>query len=221
MKKKVSVLLFLVLVLILCACEKTDKLQKAYDELQSKYAALEAEYNTLKSETSDWVKLTENEKAARASQAEAERIAAELAVEKAKEEQAAAERAAAEEAERKAQEEAAERERKETQGYESGITYDDLARNPDKYKDEKVKFTGKVLQVSELDTEIQIRLGTSGYGYYDNVIYIYFDRSLISARILEDDMITVYETAKGLHTYETVMRASVTLPLVKVDKIDT
>ena len=75
-----------------------------------------------------------------------------------------------------------------------------MARNPDDYEGKKVKFKGEVLQVAEVNSEIQIRLATksnSWGGYSDNVIYIYFDESLIS-RILEDDIITIYGTAKGL-----------------------
>lgn len=37
----------------------------------------------------------------------------------------------------------------EAQGYETGITYDQLARTPDDFKGKKVKFTGKVVQVIE------------------------------------------------------------------------
>ncbi|MCR5686042.1 MAG: toxin regulator, partial [Lachnospiraceae bacterium] len=145
------------------------------------------------------------------------------AAKKAEEEKAAADKAAKEEAERKAAEEAAAREAEKKKGYNTGITFNDLARKPDDFKGKKVQFSGRVLQVNEVDTEIQIRLATkknSWDQYYDDVIYIYFDRSLIPARILDDDIITIYGVSRGLYTYTTVLGASVTLPLIEVEKID-
>lgn len=242
MKKTLAFILLIALALVLCSCgipqtdydrvvlerdnlqADYDKAKSQYDELVDNYTKLDADYNELLNNTSDWLKLTDDEKAAQLAQAEADRIAAEEAARIAREAQEAAERAAAEEAQRKAAEEAAARAEEEKKGYETGITFDDLARNPDTYKGKKVKFTGKVLQVTELTGEIQIRLATAsdGWGnYYEDVVYLYFESSLISSRILEDDIITIYGTAQGLHSYTTVLGANVTLPLIKVEKIDT
>lgn len=234
MKNKIILVLCLSLAFVLCSCgvsetdyinvvSERDNLQAEYDKVKSQYDQLNAEYTELLENTSDWLKLTEAEKAAQLAQAEADRIAAEEAERKAKEEQAAAAQAAVEEAQRKAEEEAAAKAEEEKRGYDTGITYDNLARDPDKYKGKKVKFTGKVLQVTELTNEIQIRLATKSDawgGYYEDVVYLYFESSLVSSRILEDDIITIYGTAQGLHSYTTVLGANVTLPLVKVDKID-
>lgn len=201
-----------------------DALKAEDDELRTQYNELKAEHDALVEATADWMKLSEDEKEAQLAQAEADRIAAEEAAKKAKEEQAAAQKAAAEEAKRKAEEAAAAKAEEEKRGYNTGITFNDLSRNPDDYEGKKVKFTGEVLQVSELKNEIQIRLATkpnSWGGYSDNVIYIYFDSGLISSRILEDDIITVYGVARGLHSYTTVLGANVTLPLIEVEKIDT
>lgn len=40
-----------------------------------------------------------------------------------------------------------------------------------------------------------------------------------SAKVIEDDYITVYGTCDGTHTYETVMGASVTIPAIDAEKI--
>ncbi|MDD4774272.1 MAG: toxin regulator [Eubacteriales bacterium] len=207
-----------------------EKLQSDYQSLLSEKSKIQSDYNTLKSkhdklvaDTYDWVQLTDAQKAAQLAQAEADKIAAENAAKKAAEEKAAAQAQAKAEADKKAAEEAAIKAANEKKGYNTGITFDQLARNPDTYKGEKVKFTGEVLQVSEFDTEVQIRLATkanSWGGYSDDVIYIYFDESLISNRILEEDIITIYGVSKGLHSYTTVLGATVTLPLISVDKID-
>lgn len=206
------------------AAEQYNTIHTEFIELEAAYKELQEAYDTLVSDTADWRELNEDQKAAQLAQAEADRITAEEAAKKAAAERAAAEKAAEEEAARKAAEEAAAKEAEEKKGYNTGITYDDLARNPEDFKGKKVKFTGEVLQVSEVQNEIQIRLATKRNnwgGYSDDVVYLYFDSSLISSRILEDDIITIYGVAKGLHSYTTVLGAKVTLPLIAVDKIDT
>lgn len=124
------------------------------------------------------------------------------------------------EAEKKAKEEKEKREQeeKEKRGYDTGITYKQLARNPEKYEGQKVKFTGEVIQVMEGDDEVQIRLAVGGD--YDNVIYGSYDKSIVSSRVLEDDYITIRGVSQGLLTYESTMGASITIPSVSIDKIN-
>lgn len=140
-------------------------------------------------------------------EAEARRIEAESIAEKEKkekEESLAAEKAAAE--------------AKEKLGYDTGITYDQLARNPENYKGEKIKFTGKVLQVMESDYKVEIRLATSK-GYND-VIYCTYSPNIVSSRVLEDDRITVYGTSSGTITYQSTLGGKITIPGMHVDKIE-
>lgn len=54
---------------------------------------------------------------------------------------------------------AAQKAAEEAQGYETGITYDQLARTPDQFIGKKVKFTGKVLQVLESSGKVTIYNG--------------------------------------------------------------
>lgn len=200
-----------------------DKLQASYDELKLDYDKLRAEHDNLRVDTADWLQLTDEQKAEQFAQAEADRIRAEEELRKAEEEKAAAEAKAKAEAEKKAAEESERKVAEEKKGYDTGISFDQLARNPDDYKGKKVKFNGEVLQVSEIGSEIQIRLATkenSWGGYSDDVVYIYFDKSLITSRILDNDIITIYGVAEGLHSYITVMGAEITLPLIQVNKID-
>lgn len=241
MKKIVSLASIMLIVLMLTGCgvaqtdydeiiAQRDALQAEHEQALRDYAELKDEYDVLKSKhdelvvnTADWRTLSETEKVAQLAQAEADRIAAEEAARIAEEGRVAAEKAVAEEAARIAEEEAALKAEEEKKGYNTGITFDNLSRNPDDYEGKKVLFTGEVLQVFELANEIQIRLATkanSWGGYIDSVVYIYFDSSLISSRILEGDVITVYGVARGLHSYTTVMGASVTLPLIEVEKIE-
>lgn len=175
-------------------------------ESQEKDAVIESlenvseAYDVYKEEMAPYQGLAEAE-------AEARRIEAESIAEKEKkekEESLAAEKAAAE--------------AKEKLGYDTGITYDQLARNPENYKGEKIKFTGKVLQVMESDYKVEIRLATSK-GYND-VIYCTYSPNIVSSRVLEDDRITVYGTSSGTITYQSTLGGQITIPGMDVDKIE-
>ncbi|MDF0479672.1 hypothetical protein OL233_05160 [Vagococcus sp. PNs007] len=107
---------------------------------------------------------------------------------------------------------------KEARGYETGITFQQLARTPDKYSTEKVKFNGEVLQIMEGDGINAIRLAVGGD--YNSVIYCIYDSSIVSTRILEDDWITISGIADGLYSYETTQGNELTIPKVLVKKID-
>lgn len=170
------------------------------ESLQEQLSLLESEYAEYKEKMSEYEELSEAEAEARL--IEAERIAAE---EQARQEQ--------EEAEARAEAEA-----KEKLGYETGITYEQLARTPDDYIGEKVKFTGEVIQVIEGDDYIQIRLAVDDY--HDDIILGEYDRDIVDSRILVDDVITIYGVSAGVITYESVMGGMITIPGIAIDKID-
>ena len=151
-------------------------------------------------------------------EAEARKVAAEQ--EKAAAEEAEAQKKAEEEAaaQKAAEEEAKKQAEKEKKGYDTGITYDNLARNPDDYKGEKVKFKGKVVQVIEGDSENQIRLAVNSD--YDTILYCGYDPSIVSSRVLEDDIITVYGYSVGTISYQSTLGGNITIPGVYVEKID-
>lgn len=102
------------------------------------------------------------------------------------------------------------------------ISYDDLARSPEKHKGEYVVFTGYVVQIcSEASSALYYstyRVTTNGK--YDDDVLIYVDNYGSDSRILEDDRITFYGIYDGLYTYTTVMGASRTIPSIKVGYIE-
>lgn len=109
------------------------------------------------------------------------------------------------------------------------ISYEDLARNPDQYKGEYVKFYGKVVQVQNqtlLGVDIGsviLRVATKDSGYdswYDDVVYVTYTKHEGEGNILEDDFVTLYGIYDGTETYTTVMGASVTIPAVDAEYID-
>ena len=126
--------------------------------------------------------------------------------------------ALAQQAQEKLDEEAASEAEEEAKGYDTGITYEDLARYPDEYEGQKVKLTGTVVQVVEGSSTISIRMAVNGD--YDCIIYGQFDEDILEARLLEDDTITIYGTSVGTVSYESVLGATITIPGILIDKID-
>ncbi len=95
-----------------------------------------------------------------------------------------------------------------------------VSRNPEDYISDKVKISGRVVQVMGSRSEGYIvRLATKGR--YDNIIYcVILAENAPSYNILEDDKITIFAVLAGEHTYETTMGAEITLPLVRVDFVE-
>ncbi|WP_461213014.1 hypothetical protein [Lacticaseibacillus sp. GG6-2] len=102
--------------------------------------------------------------------------------------------------------------------YNTNITFDQLARNPDDYNGEFLHLTGKVLQVLEGDEQTDLRVGIDGD--YTHVVLVVYDPTIMSSRILEDDKITFYGMSLGTQTYESTLGAEITVPLVVADKIE-
>lgn len=231
MKKKL-ILLFLVFILVGCSSsnsaelqvkdEEISKLQSELEEANEKINRLTSELETANSdlkvanlkleEAKPWFEMADLEREQKAKELEEqkEKEAALIAEQKAKE---AAEKAAKEEAERIA------KEQEEKKGYDTGITYNQLARTPDDFEFEKVKFRGKVIQVMEGDSETQIRLAVNSN--YDTIIYCGIPKELTSNnRVLEDDVITVYGVSYGLLSYKSTLGGTITIPSVLVDKFE-
>lgn len=103
---------------------------------------------------------------------------------------------------------------------ESGL-YKKIARDPNEYKYQYVKFSGRVLQVcSEADSAdgfSTYRLATNGW---DDVVFIDI-MNYGQSRILEDDRITIYGICLGVMSYTTVMGDTVTIPEVLVLEYET
>jgi hypothetical protein len=100
------------------------------------------------------------------------------------------------------------------------IRFAELDKNPDKYYGEFVKYQGQVLQIIEDSTSTEIRLAVTkdSYGYdYDDIVYITYAGTTPFVR---DDLITVYGTLNGSHTYESEAGHHITLPLIVAEIIE-
>jgi uncharacterized protein YcfL len=106
-----------------------------------------------------------------------------------------------------------------TADYNTGITYDQIARTPDDYKHKNIALTGKVIQVVEGDDETDLRVAVDGN--YDNVVMVGYDPDIMNgSRILENDKITFYAESLGTTTYKSTMGGKITVPLALAKKID-
>lgn len=198
--------------------EELSKIKADYEASQKEYSALKTEYDSLNASIEELNK--KYEPYVKLSKAEAEAATAEKEL-KAEEDKKALEELKAKEAKEKAEKEAEEKkkaEKEEKAGYNTGITYSNLARTPDDYKGKKVKFKGEVVQVIEGGEETQIRFAVNGD--YDKMLYCAFTPDTVSFRILEDDVITIYGLSLGLTSYQSTLGGTITIPAIWVDKMD-
>ncbi|MGX4687505.1 hypothetical protein JNUCC83_11735 [Vagococcus sp. JNUCC 83] len=170
--------------------EKVEQAKKAYDQLNDEQKAYVD--GTVINELSDKIKELED----KAKKEEDER-------KKQKEEQ-----------DKRAKEKAEE----EAKGYDTGITYQQLARTPDDFIMKKVKFSGKVVQVLEDDKDTQLRIAVDGN--HDTIVYAEYESKLVSSRVLEDDYITISGYSMGLLSYKSTMGGTITIPSVVVKKVE-
>lgn len=101
------------------------------------------------------------------------------------------------------------------------IAFNDLARNPNSYRGQFLKFTGEVIQVMEDDSTVDIRMNVTAVSseyfeevYYEDTIYVILPWEDGLDRILEEDIITVYGKCAGLYKYTSVLGHQVSLPLL-------
>lgn len=123
-----------------------------------------------------------------------------------------------EELEKKKQQEKQKQEEEEKKGYDSGITYEQVSREPKTYIGKKVKFSGKVLQVSKSDSSVHLRIAVNDN--YKNVILVEYDPSISSKNVLEDDKITVSGTFGGEISYKATSGATISVPGMIAKHID-
>lgn len=97
-------------------------------------------------------------------------------------------------------------------------TYEQIARNPEKFKGTNIKLTGEVIQALYSSSAVDLRVNITKQGtystYYTDTVYVVYYPESGEDKILEDDIITIYGTAQGDYTYTSAIGAPVTLPLI-------
>lgn len=96
--------------------------------------------------------------------------------------------------------------------------YDFYAKNPGLYKDQKISFSGKTLQVLDGTSFSAIRVAVDSDS--DKVIYLTLPNELMTIRVLEDDVINVKGTFTGLYTYESAKGGDITIPACTAEAVD-
>ena len=148
--------------------------------------------------------------------AEAERVWKEAA-DKAEAEKAAAEKAAQEAAAKAAAEKAAQDAADRDPNSYQALPYDEMARNGDNHKGEKLQINGKVIQVMDSDEGFATLRVATRDGYEDVYLVQIPDDQWKSHRLLEDDVITFYGDVYGLYSYSSTMGGKITVPAINVN----
>lgn len=102
-------------------------------------------------------------------------------------------------------------------GYQT-LNYQTYARNPEVYKGQKFKITGKVVQVLGSRSDgYELRVATKNG--YDDVCYIYipFDPGYA---LLDDDKVTIRAVSYETVTYTSIWGQEITIPFFVADSIN-
>ncbi len=91
----------------------------------------------------------------------------------------------------------------------------DVARNPDQYKGQKVKISGRVIQVSDGILGTVVYRVSAG----NDTWYVTYELPDGADRILEDDNITCYGVCTGTKTYKTVLGSRLTVPSMEMEYV--
>ena len=184
--------------------KKTTEIYRKYkdeiDKANNDYKKIEAEYANYKEKMKPYENMLLADK---------EKKEAELKAEREKKE---AEEKAKKEAEEKAKKE------EEAKGYDTGITYDELARNPDKNKGKKVTFTGTVIQVIRGDGEDEYRVSVKDD--YKKVIYVTYIPKDGENKILENDKVIIRGVSIGEISYQSTMGGKISIPGIEAHSIE-
>lgn len=104
------------------------------------------------------------------------------------------------------------------EAYNTGINYEDIARDKDGLISELVTLSGKILQVMPSEKFTQYRMAVDGN--YDQMVLLEINNKDLDVNILEDDYITVYGMSRGNIEYQTVFGANKTAPAISVHKFE-
>nr|DAH65798.1 MAG TPA: putative cytoplasmic protein [Caudoviricetes sp.] len=99
------------------------------------------------------------------------------------------------------------------------VSYEELARKPDEYEGQKVKFRGEIMQVvndSDSGTsEYLISVTEGDYGLWDDNVFVKLSSDNKTEKFLEDDIVTFYGKSAGEYKYKSLLGQSIAVPCVK------
>ncbi|GAB4313126.1 MAG: hypothetical protein Kow0019_12390 [Methanobacteriaceae archaeon] len=94
------------------------------------------------------------------------------------------------------------------------ISFKELNKNPDAHAGERVKLSGRVIQIMEgYGTDIRMDVNDN----FGDTVYVTYDGTTTA---LEDSYITVYGEVYGRYTYESQAGWKITLPLIQAKYVE-
>jgi len=107
--------------------------------------------------------------------------------------------------------------RQQTTGYTqiTSKSYQDYAKNPDAHDEEKISFTGTIVQVVEGDTENHYRVAVDGKT--DSIIYVSKIIGDETTHFVDDEKVIVKGVFDGLLSYQSTLGGEITVPSCLAD----
>ena len=102
--------------------------------------------------------------------------------------------------------------------YIEEFDYESLARTPDEFKGNKIKFIGEIIQVAESGKRSALRVMINND--YDEIVFCNYNTDNLSFHLLEHDTVIIYGTYTGLYTYTSIFKQKITIPGFNVDSIE-
>jgi hypothetical protein len=107
-------------------------------------------------------------------------------------------------------------------GQAGPLTYEQMARTPEKYKGDEVCLTGQAIDVHDDYMRINItNKGNRSFDWWDDDVVSSYRQQPDQPRILEHDRVEFCGVFRGLYTYETILHAKRTIPRVDISVIKT
>jgi hypothetical protein len=102
------------------------------------------------------------------------------------------------------------------------VEYRILKKNPDAYKDQKLTYTGEIVQIIEEPgiTFMRVNITRDEYGYWNDTVAVFY---LGSIDVYEEDIIQFWGIGGGSYTYESTAGWNITIPRIDakyVEKLD-
>lgn len=234
-KNLIKILCIMILGITLVGCGNTEELNKLNETIAERDVTISeqevtiaqkseevdkilAELNDIKNNTKEYISLNKQEKElvdnkiVEVKQATKDELAKQKAEAEAKKvEEERLKKEAEEEAKRQA----------EAVKYETGLTWEQIAREGK--KGVLGKFEGEIIQVVSAVKLVGDKMGykfrVAISGNYDTIMMISCNSDVLSETLLEGDYIYFKGESLGTTTYETVMGAEVTVPALRADEI--
>ena len=217
--KRSKAIIITLSLLLLVSCGEVGSNNEKLNKMNDEVVAVNKQIEAITKDKDKLVK--ENEKLLNQNKALKEKVKSaepwfEMEREKRKEEEARLkeeEKKKKEEEMKKKQEEQKKKEEEEKNKYNTGLTWEDIARN------ESIgtlgKFNGKIIQVMKASGEMQYRVAVNGD--YGKIMLIAIPNDILHTTLLEDDYIYYTGMSMGNITYTTILGAEQTIPSFLVD----